>query len=81
MIAERIRASVESDPSVFGTVNIAITVSIGGVPWQSGSDLTLDHMLALADDALYSAKNGGRNRVEWASPPDGSGRGAPLGAA
>lgn len=66
LIAERIRASVASNPAVFGTVNLAITVSIGAMQWQSRSELTLDRMLALADEALYSAKNGGRNRVEWA---------------
>jgi diguanylate cyclase (GGDEF)-like protein len=78
LTAERIRASVASEPAVFGTVNIAITVSIGGVQWRSDSDLPLECMLSLADDALYSAKNGGRNRVVWALSPKGFERGTPT---
>lgn len=74
MMAERIRAAVEANPAIFGTINIniAITVSIGGVQWQSGRDLSVDQILALADEALYTAKRGGRNRVEWASILAGS---------
>lgn len=81
LMAERVRDSVEADPAVFSAVNIAITVRIGGVQWHSDSELPLERMLAPADDSLYSAKNGGRNRVVWALSPDGSERGSPIDAA
>ena len=67
VMAERIRAAVEADPAVFGTLAIGITVSIGGVEWRPGSSQSVNRMLALADGALYAAKESGRNRVEWAS--------------
>ena len=72
MMAERIRAAVEADPAVFGTIRIGITVSIGGVQWQAGSSQSVNHMLTLADEALYTAKDRGRNRVEWAPLSVGS---------
>jgi len=81
LMAERIRASVEAAPAVFGSVNIAITVSVGGVQWQPDSDLPLDRLLAIADAALYDAKSGGRNRVVWASPQDSAHYPGTLGAA
>ena len=67
MMAERIRAAVETAPAVFGAIRIGITVSIGGVQWQPGSVQSVSRVLALADEALYTAKASGRNRVEWAS--------------
>ena len=66
LMAERIRASVEASPALFGTTSIAVTVSTGGVLWQPGSTHSIDEVLAHADEALYTAKHGGRNRVEWA---------------
>jgi len=66
MLAERIRASVEASPVTFGTLNIAVTVSIGGVEWKPGHTQSMQGVLARADEALYAAKHGGRNRVEWA---------------
>lgn len=66
MTAERIRASVQGSPAVFGAIHIAITVSIGGVEWSASSLQSIDRLLARADEALYAAKLSGRNRVEWA---------------
>ena len=43
---------------------IKFTVSIGVV--FSRSDYRLDELLELADEALYRAKENGRNRVEIA---------------
>lgn len=69
LMAERIRAAVETSPAVVNTVPIAVTVSVGGVLWPPGSTESLNGMLTLADSALYKAKNAGRNRVEWVSLP------------
>lgn len=66
MMAERIRASVQATPAMFGTNNIPITVSIGGIEWAAGSLESMDRLLARADEYMYAAKHNGRNRVEWA---------------
>lgn len=74
MMAERLRSAVESSPAVFGPTRIAITVSIGGVQSQAGSAPEVDALLARADEAMYAAKQGGRNRVVWAPlSPDNTG--------
>lgn len=58
------RAAVEANPAVVDTFSIGIIVSIGGVECPRGSTDTVNRMLMLADEALYKAKHGGRNRVE-----------------
>jgi diguanylate cyclase (GGDEF)-like protein len=62
-IAERVRSAVEAliVPSS-GREAIRTTVSIG-VASADASSLSLDHLLAHADRAMYLAKRGGRNRV------------------
>jgi diguanylate cyclase (GGDEF)-like protein len=63
LIAERLRGAVESASFVFQQSEpIRFTVSIG-VALRQAAD-SLDSLLARADDALYRAKNSGRNRVE-----------------
>lgn len=74
MMAERIRASVEASPVTFSTTQIAVTVSIGGVEWQSAKMALLHEALARADEALYAAKHNGRNRVVWTELPANSTR-------
>lgn len=64
-VAERLRAAVEAGSFDFAGTTIRFTVSVG-VSIRQGSDDTLDRLLARADDALYAAKHGGRNRVEFA---------------
>ena len=66
LMAERIRSAVEGSPALFGTTRIAVTVSIGGVQSQPGTPQGVDVVLAQADQALYAAKQGGRNKVVWA---------------
>jgi diguanylate cyclase (GGDEF)-like protein len=61
-VAERLRASVGKDPIRLGGSNaLTVTVSIG-VSELSGEE-TIDSLISRADAALYSAKQGGRNRV------------------
>ncbi|WP_020208219.1 GGDEF domain-containing protein [Gilvimarinus chinensis] len=57
-LAERIRVTAEEESARTGT---RITVSIGAHHCQSNE--TIDELLRRADQALYSAKKQGRNRV------------------
>jgi len=65
LIAERIRKNVvEKDVNVNG-VHISFTISQGLA--TANGDMTVDNLIAMADEALYRAKENGRNRVEQAS--------------
>ncbi len=66
--AERLRSLIEQDLIALDTTSVAITVSIGLATLTTDiSDL--DSFLKQADQALYQAKNSGRNQVvEWQSP-------------
>jgi diguanylate cyclase (GGDEF)-like protein len=61
-VAERLRAAVEATEIAREEgVPLRVTVSIG-VATLAG-DANLDTLMSQADDALYDAKHGGRNRV------------------
>ena len=68
-VAERLRASVAATPIVIPEVNqaVAVTVSAGGAVVSIGESGAA--ALRRADEALYAAKTGGRNRVMQAQPP------------
>jgi two-component system cell cycle response regulator len=63
-IAERLRKSIETTPIAIsrapGTLNITISIGIAG---SEGPSDTSEALLHRADQALYSAKRNGRNRV------------------
>lgn len=62
--AERLRETVAQKAFVAEGTSLPVTVSVGVAIWTGGEDL---HGLVLrADQALYLAKQGGRNRVECA---------------
>ncbi|MCA9793362.1 MAG: GGDEF domain-containing protein [Candidatus Eremiobacteraeota bacterium] len=65
-MAERLREKVEAAtftvPCAEETRDLKVTISLGVAPWSQ--DLTQDQLIALADQALYRAKQAGRNRVE-----------------
>jgi two-component system cell cycle response regulator len=62
-VAERLRQSVASEPFVIHATGEKrpITISIGVAVARVGD--TVDSILQRADDALYQAKNAGRNKV------------------
>jgi len=62
---ERMRAAVEAEPFLVAGSPHTITVSIG-VAALIPTDTHFDDLLRRADQALYAAKAGGRNRVELA---------------
>ncbi|PAW53603.1 hypothetical protein CKQ80_13480 [Pseudomonas moraviensis] len=61
-LLETLRAAIEACPFHFKGERVTITISMGLASFKPGehSDLVLKR----ADQALYRAKNGGRNRVE-----------------
>jgi two-component system cell cycle response regulator len=63
-IADRMRRSVSGKPFDVGarTGPLTVTVSIGVAAVEDSSD-TMEAVLKRADEALYSAKRGGRNQV------------------
>ncbi len=67
-IAERLRKSIETTPIVISRApgKLSITISIGIAASQGSSD-NAEALLHRADQALYSAKRTGRNRVVTAA--------------
>lgn len=65
VIAERLRFSVESEPLMIesgGLVNITVSLGVA-ILTPEKNFLVIDKLLQQADDALYQAKESGRNRV------------------
>jgi diguanylate cyclase (GGDEF)-like protein len=72
-VADRARAAVEAQTCVIDEARIRLTVSAGVATGKGGADF--DALLIAADLALYSAKQGGRNRIVF-----GDRSGAPASA-
>ena len=64
--AERLRAQVERASILLKQERIGVTISIGLAHNHAGAARNPEQLLAAADQALYAAKAGGRNRVELA---------------
>ncbi|WP_306600907.1 diguanylate cyclase domain-containing protein [Geothrix sp. 21YS21S-2] len=78
-LAERIRRAVEdlAIPHEGNSASAHVTVSLGTAT-RAGSALhSPDKLLMLADEALYRAKQGGRNRIETALGDSGPDEGHP----
>lgn len=72
-IAERLRAMIAGMKVDAGEESLGCTVSIGAIAFAGGTE-TLEQRLKQADNALYEAKRGGRNRVRLYSEPAAQGR-------
>ena len=65
--AERLRARVARDLAFLDGAPVGVTVSLGCAT-MTGDGCALDSTLEVADQALYRAKQFGRNRVEVGGP-------------
>jgi diguanylate cyclase (GGDEF)-like protein len=64
-IGERLRKTFEEEAYLIGTIAVAATISLGVAARRTFTDVAT--LLDRADEALYSAKEAGRNRVAAAS--------------
>lgn len=65
-VAERLRSSVEALSFDVGGEQLRVTISLGGQTWRADQlppNIEFATLLDGADDALYDAKEGGRNRT------------------
>jgi diguanylate cyclase (GGDEF)-like protein len=63
VIAERIRRLVESTPFDVGKAQLNVTISLGISSFPAHWASSDGELIKMADQALYEAKRGGRNRV------------------
>jgi diguanylate cyclase (GGDEF)-like protein len=80
-LAERIRKSIEERPVPTEVGEIQLTISLGVAATDPAIPLTAQELLKVADDALYRAKDRGRNRSELGTPADPTGKRPPDRAA
>jgi len=65
-VAERIRKAIAAKPILTPAGEIRVTASFGVAASSDASSIESQHLLQMADDALYRAKQNGRNRSELA---------------
>lgn len=70
-VAEKIRAGVEQlcIPHGASPVSKSVTVSVGAAYGYPSHNAAPEHLVKRADEALYTAKKGGRNRVVILADP------------
>jgi diguanylate cyclase len=62
VLAERFRRRIEELNPVYQQTTVPVTISIGVTELRGGD--TVETLMERADEALYQAKNNGRNRIE-----------------
>jgi two-component system, cell cycle response regulator len=63
-VGERLRQAVEDSALSDGAKTVRVTLSIGGAAYPNQNVESEEVLIRLADEALYRAKESGRNRVE-----------------
>jgi diguanylate cyclase (GGDEF)-like protein len=61
--AERMRGALANEPMLINEIRYSCTASFGGTSWRPGVLAQVENLIRVADNALYMAKNQGRNRV------------------
>ena len=61
--SERLRAAVEAHGFKFGETSLPVTISVGVARAPGPGMASSGDLVARADEAMYTAKRGGRNRV------------------
>ncbi len=61
--AESLRKELEAMAHPGNERGLRVTATIGGTMYRPGE--TADELMRRADEALYAAKNAGRNRISW----------------
>jgi diguanylate cyclase (GGDEF)-like protein len=69
LLAERVRSGLEEARP--GGVELTASFGVAGA---RGADVDFQQLFRCADQALYAAKDRGRNRVEWSGTEDVPGR-------
>jgi two-component system, cell cycle response regulator len=59
--AERLRKTIETQKIIYDGRSIAVTMSFGVASLEKHQDISIEGFIKMADDALYDAKNSGRN--------------------
>lgn len=70
MVADRIRATIENLRIPCEGQDISVTVSIGVTPFPEHTLINQDILIRNADQALYQAKESGKNQVVCHSEPE-----------
>jgi two-component system cell cycle response regulator len=60
---ERMRLALATEPMLIGEERYVVTGSFGATSWRPGMPTNAEDLIRTADNALYMAKNQGRNRV------------------
>jgi two-component system cell cycle response regulator len=60
--AEKLRKSIETQKISYQGKSISVTMSLGVAAWENYGGIDVDGFLKMADEALYEAKNSGRNK-------------------
>jgi len=69
VVAERYRKRIEDFVLIDDEKELRLTISLGVASYPDSRINSIDDLIRLADNALFQAKNNGRNRVEMADQP------------
>ena len=65
-VVARVRQTIVAQPLLTASGLVAVSLSLGGVSYPSGTVITTEQAIEDADKALYQSKRSGRNRLSVA---------------